>query len=239
MKEWEDLPLGTMLEQRIGIPVFLVENANAKMIAEDEYGAARELDNFIYLLIGSNQGMGIGCGLFFNGKIIEGEHGMAGEVGHICVEPEGSYCYCGRRGCWESVASINRMIEKLNQTNPDLDLKSPEDLAKKLQTLLNNDATAEEIFSWFVETQARVASNLVMILNPEAIVIGGEITLLGTSFLERFRRSVAAQLPKPFHNRYKIDLGIIEPDGGILGAAATLLKNAIAIKQQKGKGQHE
>lgn len=237
--QWEDLPLGTMLEQRIGIPVFLFENANAKMIAEHEYGAARDLENFIYLLIGSNQGMGIGCGLFFSGKMIEGEHGMAGEVGHICVEPEGPYCYCGRRGCWESVASITSVIEKLNQIEPMIKLESPEELAEKLPALLENEARVGEIFSWFVEIQARVASNLVMILNPEAIVIGGEITLLGMSFMQRFRERVAAQLPKPFHNKYRIELGSMEKDGGILGASAMLLKNAIALKQEKGKGHYE
>jgi len=230
--KWEDLPLGTMLEKRTGVPVFLFENANAKMIAEHEYGSAKELENFIYLLIGSNRGMGIGCGLFFRGEMIEGEHGMAGEVGHICVEPDGPYCYCGRRGCWEAVAGINRMIEKLNQAIPDLNLQSPEQLGARLPELLKSDAKAEQIYSWFIETQARVTSNLVMMLNPEAIVIGGEITLLGTGFVERFRKSVAAKLPKPFHNRYRIELGTIEHDGGILGAAAMLLKNAIAIKQQ-------
>lgn len=98
---WCDVPAAATLREEFSLPVFLDNDANMAATGEHWLGAARGLDSFWMLTLGT----GIGGGLFLNGKLWQGESGFAGEVGHMTVEADGRLCPCGKKGCWEMYAA--------------------------------------------------------------------------------------------------------------------------------------
>ena len=98
---WDREPLASNLSTRLGLPVLLENDANAATWGEHKFGIGKEFQDFILVTIGS----GIGAGIVADGRLLRGAHGLAGELGHTVVEPEGPWCPCGRRGCVDSFAS--------------------------------------------------------------------------------------------------------------------------------------
>jgi predicted NBD/HSP70 family sugar kinase len=230
---WTDVPFGSILQKILPVPVFIAEDANVKMIAEIEYGIAKNMENFLFLLIGTGSGKGIGCGIVLNNAIIEGSKGFAGEVGHTIIDPNGPICSCGRKGCWEAQGSISQMIEKLNEIIPNIRIKDITELNNFLRNVPENNIQqkVKSIFNWFVNIQAEGIANLIHIFNPEFIVIGGEITILGDLFIEPLRERVKQKVMKPFQESYRIEFSKMEKDSSILGASALVIQQAISIKQ--------
>jgi len=108
LPDWADCPVRTEIERRLGTPVILENDANSAALGEKWQGAARDYDSICMLTLGT----GVGGGIVLNGKIWHGMSGMAGELGHVCVDPQGPVCGCGSRGCLEQLASataIKRM----------------------------------------------------------------------------------------------------------------------------------
>ncbi|HTJ70753.1 MAG TPA: ROK family transcriptional regulator [Actinospica sp.] len=103
---WERVPLGTLLEEAIGSPVTIDNDATAAAIGERWSGVAKNVGNFVYIYMGT----GIGGGLFLSNQVFRGPHRNAAELGHISVAPGGPQCYCGNRGCLEAVACPDAMV---------------------------------------------------------------------------------------------------------------------------------
>ena len=98
---WRQLPLGEGLRAKYGLPVTVHNDATSAAWAESRLGASRECADSLFVGVGT----GIGGGIVSGGNLIRGAHGLAGEIGHSIVEPDGPLCGCGNRGCWEQVAS--------------------------------------------------------------------------------------------------------------------------------------
>ena len=166
MADWINIQPARELSRRTGLPTQLINDANAGALAERLYGAARDCDDVVYIRLSA----GIGAGVVANGHLLHGTKGLAGEVGHLQIVPDGKICRCGNRGCLETVAS-------------------PVAIAGLLADSWHRTVTTDELFELIrvgnEGTRRAVAdaahaigqciATVVTLLNPERIVIGGEL----------------------------------------------------------------
>lgn len=177
---WSDYPVRQEIERRLGARIILENDANVHALGEKWLGAARNVDNMAMLTLGT----GIGGCIILDGKIFHGLTGMAGEFGHVTIEPEGVPCGCGNRGCAERYASASAVVRmaremiasgeapelaKAADSNPEFSARSVYDLATR------GDAAAQKIFYRFGRALGILMADIVNILNLEMYVIGGGV----------------------------------------------------------------
>ncbi|WP_080509441.1 ROK family transcriptional regulator [Chromobacterium subtsugae] len=203
---WENID-AAVLSAALGMPVLLEKDATAAAIGERLYGMASQLQNFVYLFIGT----GLGAGLFLDGRLYAGGRHNAGEVGHMIVVPGGRACECGNQGCLERYVSLRALYEALGLA--DGALATPEHLARR-----EVDAAGE---AWLASAAAplRQAVNILeCLLDIDAVVIGG---LLPPAWMEALVRRLD---PLPVSTRHRggerLRLGSAGRDVVALGAAA-------------------
>jgi glucokinase len=200
---WRDVPLVRLVGERLGLPVALENDANAAALAEHRLGAGRGATNMILVTIGT----GLGAGLVLNGRLYSGASGAAGEVGHMQLDPDGPPCSCGRRGCLEALAAgwaLARRATEIIGREPGGLLThmaakaGGEPDARLLEDAANaGDASAAAAIDAAGRALGAGLANLVNLLNPEVIVIGGGLRKLGDRYLgpaqEVMRREAFAQ----------------------------------------------
>ncbi|WP_328529859.1 ROK family transcriptional regulator [Nocardioides sp. NBC_00368] len=160
---WMDLAPGEELARRIGLPVQIENDANLGALAEIEYGAARDVDDVIYVKASS----GIGAGLVLAGKLYRGITGIAGEIGHVRFEDNGPICRCGNRGCLEKAFGGSRLVELL-QPAYDETLS----VERLLELAQEGDIRVNRILDDAGRAVGRVLADLCNHLNPALIVVG-------------------------------------------------------------------
>jgi glucokinase len=175
---WEDYPVRDEIERRLRTTVVLENDANAAALGEKWLGAAASVDDMCMLTLGT----GVGGGLIFNGQVWHGMTGMAAEIGHVNVEPEGPPCKCGSRGCLEQLASataVKRMAAEAVATGRAPELaramnETPEFSSKVVhQMAMQGDEPAREIFRRVGDALGIVLADLINIFNLPMYVIGG------------------------------------------------------------------
>lgn len=176
-------PLGDDLLQRLGRPVGIENDANCFTLAECLGGAGKGCG----LVFGVIMGTGCGGGICCNGSILEGRNGIAGEWGHISIDPAGEECYCGNRGCVETKISGGG-VEKIFFKRFGTALS----MAQIAQGYRSGDTRCAEVFDAFLDDFGRALGGLVSILDPDAIILGGglshidELYTLGAERVRRF-----------------------------------------------------
>ncbi len=186
------------LESHFNVPVHLENDATAATIAEKKYGGAKNLSDFVYITLST----GIGGGIFINNKLYKGAHGMAGEVGHMVIMPNGPLCGCGRRGCLEAVASgkgiTRRVVENISEVRNStfFSTMNPADIdAKKIfEARKDGDMFAQLMIEETIYYLAVGIVNIINILDPEAIIIGGGISLEGETLFRPLRLAVEEEM---------------------------------------------
>jgi len=222
----EGWPLVPLVSEATGLPAALINNARGMALAEHHFGVARDLPNVVYL----NVGRGIGAGLVLGGQLYLGGDGWAGEVGHTTVDEDGPRCACGNYGCLEALAA-----------NPAIVRRALKGVRQGAQTALDPDhVTVEAIVALaqggdsfarsLVEQTGRYVgvgvANLVNLLNPNAVVIGGLITEAGDLFFEAVRHAVQVRaLQRPAHS-VRILPTNFGRDASAIGAATLALLRA-------------
>ncbi|MBR7833461.1 ROK family transcriptional regulator [Actinospica durhamensis] len=162
---WIDRTPAAELQERLGIPVRVDNDANLSALGEQRYGGARGLRDVLFLKVSS----GIGAGLVLNGRIHRGALGIAGEIGHIPVDVDGALCRCGNRGCLETLVSMSALRGML-QT------RSSETLTvARIDELAETDQVVRRVLTDAGRTIGRVVAELAQSLNPTAVVIGGDM----------------------------------------------------------------
>ena len=184
---WSDYPVRDEIESRLGARVFLDNDANVAALGEKWLGAARDADDMAMITLGT----GIGGAIILNGKIFYGMSGMAGEFGHVTIEPNGVPCGCGNRGCAERYASATAVVRMAREaiasgdapelaqaanSDPDFSAKSVYDLAMK------GDAATQRIFTRFGEALGILLADLVNVLDLDMFVIGGGVVSAWDAF---------------------------------------------------------
>lgn len=166
LPEWAGFQLADALTQRLGLPAFVENDATAAAVGESFYGAARELQHFVYIFIG----MGLGAGMVVDGQPYRGAWGNAGEIGHMVIEPDGLPCTCGNYGCLEQYVSVHSAIRDLQSAG--LAVETPEDIAQ-----LTHEANPA-LRKWVERAAAKLRialCSLENLLDPEAVLIGGHL----------------------------------------------------------------
>ncbi len=220
------IPFAKLMEDKFKLPVTLTNDANAAAIGEMMYGAAKGMKDFIMITLGT----GVGSGIVANGKLIYGNDGFAGELGHTIIIPNGRlHEGTGKHGSLESYASATGVrltaIEMLAKTNEESLLhKIPVeqiDSLKVYEAATAGDKLAKEIFDFTGQILGLSLANFVMFSSPEAIILFGGLTKAGDWILKPTRENMEANLIQVFQNKVKILVSHLkEADAAILGASA-------------------
>jgi glucokinase len=221
------IPFAQMLEDRIGIPVALTNDANAAAIGEMTYGAARGMKDFIVITLGT----GVGSGIVVNGQLVYGHDGFAGELGHVIVRRNnGRLCGCGRFGCLEAYSSatgVARTAREYLDMRPDVRtvLRNipADDITSKdvFDAAVQGDELAKEIFRFTGNILGEAFADFVAFSSPEAIILFGGLAKAGNLIMDPTRESMERNLLPIFKNKVKLLFSELkESDAAVLGASA-------------------
>ncbi len=230
---WTALPLRKLLSKAAGLPVFLANDANAAAIGESVFGAGRNTENFIYITVST----GVGGGIILNGRLYEGTGFVAGEIGHISVVPDGRKCNCGQRGCLEAYASgtaIARFVrERMTRKNTRIwkFLTKDSKISARQVGLAarEDDRLSIESYKQAGYYLGIGIANLLNILNPEKVVIGGGVLRSAHKiFWKTMLKSAEKHAWPEAFRTVRIVRSELSGKGGNLGALALVFKNRIA-----------
>ena len=206
----EGIDIASQLNQRLGLPVVLTNDATAATYGEHWMGASQGADN----VIGITLGTGVGGGLILDGRLYTGKDGTAGEIGHICVEPEGIKCGCGSCGCVEQYAAGRSLVR--DAVAVGLVVDTPRQI---FDMAINGDATAIAIFNRMGRYLGIAVAAVINMLNPDVIVIGGGVSNASPLFIEALRGEVTKRAFREPAERANILGARLGDDAGLLGAA--------------------
>lgn len=223
---WRDVPLADILHRAFKVAVYLNNDANLAALAEHRFGAGQGVSDLIYLTIST----GIGGGIITQGRLLLGARGFAGEVGHTTLEPEGPPCGCGGRGHLESLASgpaiARRAVEEIEKGAETSITRLVEGNLSKVtakvvaQAAQAGDPLANSIFKGAGFYIGLGIANLLHILNPELIIIGGGVSKAGDLLFDPIRATVEDRAIPSIQEGVKIVPAALGDDVGLLGAAA-------------------
>lgn len=222
---WGDVALGEAAEKIIGIsPVCIGNDARVAALGEAAYGAGREAKSMLMITLGT----GVGGGFVQDGRILMGESGVAGEIGHMTIDLyETIPCGCGKKGCLEQYASATGMVRMaeafLRENDADSILRRREITAKALWDAAKaGDAAANAILDLVCDRLGIALANAAYLVDPEVIVIGGGVCAAGEFLVEKLRPAYQRQV-FPQSRGKKIALAQLGNTAGIRGAAALVL----------------
>ncbi len=236
--KWKGIiPLAELLKQEFNVPVLVTNDANAAAVGEMVYGAARNMKDFIVITLGTGLGSGIVC----NGHLVNGKHGIAGEIGHTTVNYAGRYCNCGKRGCLETYVSatgIKRTVYKLlaDHLEPsELRGVSFEDLDTRMITnaALRGDIVALAAFEYTGRILGTKLAETVVHTDPEAIFLFGGLSLAGDLIFKPTIKHMELNLMPIFRGKVKVlPSGLQNQAAPILGASS-LVWNYLEEKENR------
>lgn len=219
---WERLALVSILEKQFGVKVNLGNDANMAVVGEWIYGAGQGHHNLIYMTIST----GIGGGVICDDRLLLGENGLAAELGHVTILPDGPMCGCGHRGHLESVASgtaiANYVAEQLAQGVPS----SLSEIARPTGRDINmaaeqGDPLAKSALARSGSYIGLALANYLHIFNPSIVIFGGGVSRSGHFLLEPLRSSLAEHVLSPeYLQGLIITTAALGDDAGLMGALA-------------------
>lgn len=223
---WNDVPLREVLQRFIPKPVFMENDATVAALAENVAGISKGSSNSLFLTLGT----GLGGGSIIDGKVYAGTHHITQEFGHMIVEAtDGEPCSCGQSGCWERYAAATGMINMAKKALPaypessmwaacekeldKIDAKIIVDAAKE------GDPCAEAVFKKYIRYLCIGLRNIINILDPEVIALGGGVSHAGDYLLCAVREELAKMVFYKTEPYARIELASLGNDAGLIGAA--------------------
>lgn len=206
-------PLIPALRRFIDVPVRAGNDANMAAFGEFVHGAGRGVRSLVLLTVGT----GIGAGLILDGRLWQGESGFAGEIGHITVNPEGSPCACGGRGCLETEASAPRLVRDFRALSGRTDVADSKDV---YQLAKGGDAAALESFRRLAYWLGIGIGTVVNLLNPERILLSGGVVAAGRILLDPLVEEARRRSNPLSFAGCRIEKAALDNDAGLVGAAA-------------------
>lgn len=224
--KWKGIiPLAKMMQEKLNVPVWLTNDANAAALGEMLYGGAKSMKDFLFITLGT----GLGSGIVSNGKLICGHDGFAGEIGHTIVVENGRLCGCGRKGCLETYASASgikrSVIELLSKTNKASVLRDVNNskISSKLiyESAKKGDIISLEAFDFTAKILGKALANSVAHTSPEAIFLFGGLANAEDLLLKPVKESMEANLFNIYKNKVQILPSQLKSGkAAILGASA-------------------
>lgn len=224
---WRNAPLGAALKQRLGYEVRVLNDVRAATLAEHKYGNGKGCDNFVNIFVGT----GVGSGFVINGKLVDGATNSAGEIGHVCMDPDGPVCGCGNKGCLEAFASgtgMENFVRSLLKSGKKsvlhemaegrLDnVKGP--LIGKAAAL--GDEVALTAICRVGKYLGLALANVHTMLNPEVILLGGGMMALKEYFYDEMLATMKKHiLPVADRGDELVKMAKFANDAVLLGGAA-------------------
>lgn len=211
---WDGLDVEAVLQEQLGLPVDVDNDANFAALAEWTWGAGRGAREFLYV----KSSNGIGSGLVLSGQVYRGANGMAGELGHVVVDDRGALCNCGNRGCLSAVASGRALLLELAAAG------SPrENLQEVIADARGGDLACRRILAEAGRHLGLGLAHAVKLIAPATIVVGGELAAAGPLIFDSIRRELAANSLQSISGSPRIEQGMLRGDMCILGCAASVL----------------
>ena len=229
---WSNIPLRNIVEGKINLPTFIENECRIIAIAEKQYGLAKNIENFVCFLAGR----GIGTGVFMNNKLVVGEKGLAGEIGHLTTDLESNrQCHCGGIGCLEAISSTATLLDEINnEINAKKENKLEKDEELCLEDLYRLYEQGDKIVEKHVNENARLIglgiSNTIKIFNPQLVIINGSPIKFGQKYMDIVRETVAkATFPKVKGN-YNIQFSRLGDRVKIIGASAYVFEKIFNLE---------
>jgi glucokinase len=225
---WRNFPLGRRIEKRYGLRTRIANDANVAALAEATWGAGKKYRNVFYVTLGT----GIGTGIVLDGRIYDGRTGAAGEGGHTTIDFRGPVCGCGKRGCIEAFASgsaiAKRAQERLTENGAGdsnmlaLAGGNMEGVTCEIvgEAAVEGDRFAVEVLNEAAERLAIWLGNIVELLEPDVIVIGGGVGHLMMSYAATIRKSLETWAINPRWREIPVMEATYRSESAMVGAAA-------------------
>jgi len=212
---WHNVAVGEPLADCLGLPVRVENDVNALALAEDLYGAGLRFQDFVCVTVGE----GVGAGVVIDGELYRGAFGGAGEIGHMTIDPAGPRCRCGEKGCLEALASDQALCT-------DAERLGFPGVATMAAAARNGNTSAQAAFRRVGQALGLGLKNVVNLLNPEAIVLGGERMADADLFLPALEEEVRHHAFPETARDLSIVSAELGPDGFLIGAATLVSTEA-------------
>jgi len=212
---WVGLRIADAMEQRLRLPVAIENDANLGALAEMTWGAGRGCSNFAYIKAAT----GIGAGIVIDGRLLHGASGTAGEIGHTTLDESGALCYCGNRGCLETVASgpaIIRLVADATHEAPTL--------ATVIDRALDGDVRCRRAIADAGREMGVAVAGLCNLINPERIIVGGLLSRAGELLLGPLRTSLERHAVQVAAEQTEVVAAEFVERSELLGAVALALQ---------------
>jgi predicted NBD/HSP70 family sugar kinase len=210
LPSWVGLHPAEEMGRRLELPVHLDNDANVGALGEFTFGVGRGTAVMVYLRLSA----GIGAGLVINGRPFRGAKGIAGEIGHVLVDPEGPICRCGNRGCLETFVSTTALCELLRRSHGQISV------SRLLALAYEGDAGCQRVIADAGRVVGRAVADLCSYLNPDLVVIGGDLSEAGDLVLEPMREAVRRFAIPAAADDVQVQAGTLGDRASLLGALA-------------------
>jgi len=218
---WRDVPIGDLLRDKVKAPVYVDNDVNTLTLTEKWFGKGQGFDNLLTVTIGR----GVGLGIIVNGQLYRGFQGGGGEFGHTVVDPEGSICACGNRGCLETFVADPALLRIASETVTRGDLPdSVKTLDDLLQIAKEGNLAATAIYSRAGEVLGRGIANLINVFSPQLIIISGEGVGVGDLVFRSMQASIASHVMPGLIEDTVIEVDVWNDDAWARGAAGLVLQ---------------
>lgn len=212
--DWRNVPIRQILQRDVAVPLVIENDANAAALGEDWVGAGQGGRGILVMV---TLGTGVGGGLVNDGLLITGRDGMAGEIGHQTVDPNGPLCACGNTGCLETYASFTGLVANYRRwTGRSEDELSGVELAARAR---RGDPEARRAFADMGWALGVTLANLVNLLNPSRIVLGGGLSGAWPLFISRAMQEIERRAIRAAARGVRIRRAKLGPSAGLIGAA--------------------
>ena len=225
---WRGVPLARELESALGLPVVVDNDVNTLAVAERLYGRGIATENFLTVTIGR----GVGLGIVAGGDIYRGFRGGAGEFGHVCVEEDGQLCTCGKRGCLETVIGDPALVAAARARRV---IGPRQGIGRLLEAADAGDLQARQIYRNAGATLGRALADLVNVLSPELVLVGGEGTQAWRHVFDGFDEAYRANVFAPL-GYVPVEVDPWDDAKWAVGAATLVLRASFAAPQDQGDG---
>ncbi|MFD2114888.1 ROK family protein [Paenibacillus yanchengensis] len=232
---WQQVPLAKLLQEQLGWTIVIVNRSHARGLSECRFGAGEQHETIIYIGVDS----GIGAGLYINRELVQGVSGGAGEIGHTTILLDGPLCACGNKGCLQMVASTTAMeqdarywvrqgVESVLQSYARTDVELL-DMPTICKAGNEGDALASEVIERAATYVGVTLANMVNILNPDSIIIGGSIASECPLYIQAAEKVMRQRAMVQLADRVTVKRGQLDQEGGPLGAITYALDRSVTF----------
>jgi predicted NBD/HSP70 family sugar kinase len=220
LPDWVGLHVAEQMQERLGVPIAIENDANLGALGELAWGEGRGCSNFAYIKAAT----GIGAGLVVDGRLLRGRTGTAGEIGHVTLDEKGALCYCGSRGCLETVASGPAIVRRVAEGGS----KNLE-LAEVIERALGGDWRCARAIADAGREIGVAVAGVCNLLNPERVIVGGTLSRAGDLLLDPLRESISRLSVQAAAESVQVVRAHFVERSEVMGCLALAMREFVAV----------